>query len=287
MIRPPRLAERILHAALPRDERLEVLGDLAEAHAARAQEGRLGANLWYWAQVLMVPVWLTGLALGSTRVEAGDVRRTFRGLARSPGFTLVAVLSLGLGIGATTAISGALKALLFDTLPVDRPEELSLVYHSWPDEWDGGQYGSGNATDPRDGEQVASNVSYPAFRLAQKVAAPVELAGYAFIREMSVVIGDAPALAAGGMMVSGNYFSTLRLGMALGRPLTEDDDVLGGRNAVLSHSYWLRAFGGDPDVVGREVLLNGDPFRIVGVAQEDYVGLSPGGFFGPSEVNRS
>jgi predicted permease len=286
--RPPGLAERILSALLPSAEREEILGDLSEAYAARSAEGRRSAKLWYWTQVVLVPMWLVGSSVNATRIEGAHLRRAVRGLARSPGFTLVAVLSLGLGIGATTAISGALKALLFDTLPVDRPDELSLVYHTWPEVWEGGQYGSGNAVDPVDGADVASNVSYPAFRSAQQAVGDspdgTHLAGYAFVREMSVVIGDAPALAAGGMLVSGNYFETLRLGTALGRPLGEDDDVQGGRTAVISHSWWLRAFGGDPGVVGREVLLNGRPFTVVGVAQKGYVGLSPGGFFGPSDV---
>ncbi len=284
MTRPPRLAEWILHAMLPARRRDEVLGDLAEAHARRVASGRMGAHLWYASQVLLLPLWLLSASIRSTRIEGTHLRRAARSLARTPGFTVVAVLSLGLGIGATTAISGALEALIFETLPVDRPEELSLVYHSWPDEWEGGQYGSSNATDPSDGTALASNVSYPAFRAAQAAATGIDLAGYAFIREMSVVIGDAPALAAGGMLVSGNYFSTLGLEMTLGRALTEADETPGARTAVLSHSYWARAFAADPDVVGRELLLNGRPFTVVGVAQKDYIGLSPGGFFGPSDV---
>ncbi len=284
MRRPPRLAEWLLHLALPADQRDEVLGDLAEAHATRSTSSRLGADLWYAAQVVLVPLWLVGSALTSTRIEAVDLRRAARGLARTPGFTGVAVLSLGLGIGATTAMSGAVESLLFETLPVERPDELSLVYHTWPDDWEGGQYGSSNATAPTDGAALASNISYPAFRLAQAAAPTIDLAGYAFVREMSVVVGDAPALAAGGMLVSGNYFSTLGLSMTLGRALTDDDDTPGARSAVLSHSYWSRAFGADPGVIGTEVLLNGHPFTVVGVAQKGYVGLSPGGFFGPSEV---
>lgn len=127
MIRPPRLAERLLSAVLPNDDRDEILGDLAESYAVRAPHGLLSANVWYWAQVLMVPAWLLGSGFAALRVEPAEVNRTLRGLLRQPGFTLVAVLSLGLGIGATTAISGALHALLFVTLPVESPEELSLV----------------------------------------------------------------------------------------------------------------------------------------------------------------
>ncbi len=285
MSRPPRLAERLLHFFLPNDDRDEILGDLAETYTLRRERSLLSSTAWYWAQVFMLPAWILGAALGSFRFEAAEIKRAIRGLLSSPGFTLVAVLSLGLGVGVTTAISGALQALLFEKLPVERPEELSLVYHTWPEDWEGGQYGSSSSADPRDGANVHSNVSYPAFELAQRaMAGSAELAGYAFLREISVVAGDGPAMAAGGMLVSGNYVSTLRLGMALGRPLTEGDNVPGARSAVLSHSYWQRSFSGDPDIVGREVRLNGRPFEIVGVAKEGYIGLSPRGFFGPSDV---
>jgi len=285
MIRPPHIAERLLSTLLPMDDRDEVLGDLAESYALRASRNRLGARIWYWAQVLMVPAWLLGSGLTASRFEPAELRRTVRSLLRQPAFTIVAVLSLGLGIGATTAISGALHALLFVTLPVENPEELSLVYHGWPEEWEGSQYGSNQTTDPTDGRRVFSNVSYPVFAALQAEAGDaIDLAGYAFIREMSVVLGDTPALAAGGMLVSANYFSTLRLSMAVGRPLGEGDSDPAVRSAVLSHSYWMRGFGGDPEIVGREMLLNGRPFQIVGVASKGYVGLSPGGFFGPSDV---
>ena len=285
MIRPPRSAEKLLAALLPIDDRDEILGDLAESFVLRASRAPIRARVWYWMQVLMVPAWLLGSALASVRVEPAEFRRTLRGLVQQPAFTLVAVLSLGMGIGATTAISGALHALLFVTLPVENPQELSLVYHTWPEQWEGGQYGSSQTVDHTDGSTAFSNVSYPVFEAVRAEAGTaIDLAGFAFVREMSVVLGDAPAIAAGGMLVSGNYFSTLKLPMAMGRPLTEGDSDPTVRSAVLSHSYWLRAFGGDPDIVGRDMMLNGRPFRVVGVAARGYVGLSPGGFFGPSDV---
>ncbi len=112
----------------------------------------------------------------------------------------------------------------------------------------------------------SSATSYPVFESVRAAAGDaIDLAGFAFIREMSVVCGDAPALAAGGMLVSENCFWTLR---PPGRPLTEGNSDPGVRSAVLSHSYWQRAFGGDPGVVGREMMLNGRPFQIVGVTEK-------------------
>lgn len=286
MIRPPRLAEAVLTWLLPASQREEILGDLAEAHGRRAERGPAAAALWYWAQTLLVPGWLLLSSVGSLRPEWPEMRRTARSLVRAPGFTLVAVLSLGLGIGATTAISGAIRSLLFMNLPVDRPEELSLVYHTWPEEWERSQYGSSSTEDPVDGTSVVSNISWPAYEvLTGAVPEDAAVAAFAFVRELAVSTGDGPAQVAGGMMVSGNYFTTLRLETELGRGLTPADDQPGAPPVVvLSHSFWRSAYGADPSVLGRSVRLNGDPFTVVGVSGEGYVGLSPAGFFSATDL---
>ncbi len=284
--RPPRLAEALLRLLLPRERRDEVLGDLAEAWARRRARSRFGAAAWYAAQAVAVPVWLAAETVASTSWGAGDARRSLRTLWRTPRFTAAAVASLALGIGATTTIAGAADTILARPLPVERPDELALVYHSWPDRWEGGQYGSSQAVDPTDGLRLASNVSYPAFRALDEAASDaIQLAAYAFVRGMAVVDGDRPAVAAGGMVVSGDYFAALRVRAALGRTLTPDDDRAGAPPvAVLAHDFWRRTFAGDSAVVGRTLDLNGRPFQVVGVAQPGYAGLSPGGFFGPSDV---
>lgn len=286
MIRPPRLPETLLSALLPRDDRDEILGDLSEEFARRRSEAPVRAVLWYWLQIVLIPGWLLGAGARSLRMDAADVKRSIRGLVRTPAFTLVAVLSLGLGIGATAAIAGAIQALLLVSLPVEAPEELSLVYHSWPDEWEGGQYGSGSTEDPLGGRQLHSNISWPAWEALRAGTPPeVSVAAYTFVRELSVVRRDAPALAAGGMLVSGGYFETLSLGMHLGRPLTPVDEADGAAPVVvLSHDFWQRAFGGDASILGTTLRLNGRDFEVVGVSARGYVGLSPGGFFGPSDV---
>lgn len=286
MTRPPRLPERILSSLLPADDRDEILGDLSEAYSHRHTSSPASAAVWYWLQLLLVPAWLIRAAATSLRFDPAEVRRSVRSLIRAPGFTIVAVVSLGLGIGATAAIAGAINALLLVTLPVDSPEQLSLVYHSWPDEWDGGQYGSSSSEDLEGGRQLHSNISWPAYTTLHRAAGPdVAVSGYAFVRELSVVRGTDPALAAAGMLVTGDYFETLRLGVHLGRPLAATDDEVGAAPvAVLSHDFWQRAFGGDRSVVGESLRLNGTRFEVVGVAPAGYVGLSPGGFFGPSDV---
>jgi predicted permease len=215
-----------------------------------------------------------------------ELRHVLRGLRRSPGFTLVAILSLALGIGANMAMFGVVKALLLTPLPVDRPEELSLV--TWRSEARVkiSQHGSTSYTDPATGLSYASSLSFPLYRaLRENTPDGAQLFAFAFLRGVSVAVGDQPALLAGGALADGAYFSALRVGMSLGRPLTEADDVPDAPLvAVLSHAFWMRAFGGDPGIIGRTVRVNGNPAEVVGVTAAGFKGLSPGGFFPQTEI---
>ncbi len=215
-----------------------------------------------------------------------DLRQTVRTLARSPGFTFVAVLSLALGIGANTAMFGVVSTLLMTPLPVEAPEELAIV--AW--RHDGNprvsQSGTTSYEDPASGAQYRSSFSYSLYRaMRSELPAGVDLFGFTFLRAASVSIGDQPAFLAGGALVDGRYFAALRPEMALGRPIAEQDDAPDAPTvAVLSHAFWMRTFGGDPDVLGRVVRVNGAPAEIVGVTGEGFHGLSMGGFFPRTEI---
>ena len=220
------------------------------------------------------------LGLGS------DLRYTLRVLARSPGFTAVAVLSLALGIGATTAMFGVVKTLLLTPMPVEAPEELAIV--AWRTEAGPSisQNGTTSYEDPDGGPSWRSSFSYPLYE-ALRDAAPggADLFGFHFLRGVSLAVGDQPAFLAGGALADGRYFAALRPRMALGRPLTGADDVPDAPLVtVLSHSLWMRAFGGDPEVIGRTVRVNGNPAEVVGVTAEGFKGLSMGGFFPQTEI---
>jgi predicted permease len=215
-----------------------------------------------------------------------EIRYALRGLRRSPGFTVVAVLSLALGIGANMAMFGVVKSLLLTPLPVHAPRELSLV--TWRSDGDFriSQNGSTSYTDPSNGLRYRSNLTYPLYRALREAApAGADLFAFSFQRGMSVALGDQPALLAGGALADGAYFSTLGVGMTLGRPLTDADDDLGAPLvAVLSHSFWRRAFGGDPEIVGKIVRVNGQPAEVVGVTAAGFKGMSLGGFFPQTEI---
>ena len=215
-----------------------------------------------------------------------DLRYVLRVLRRSPGFCLVAVLSLAVGIGANVSMFGVVRTLLLRPLPVEAPEELKLVTWRRDGDFSISQIGSTNYEDPATGISYRSNLSYPGYQ-ALREASPdgASLFAFAFVRGVSVAFADQPPFLAGGTLADGRYFSSLRIPMALGRPLTEADDVAGGPvTAVLSHAFWMRAFGGDSDVIGRTVRVNGTPAEVVGVTGEGFRGLSMGGFFPQTDV---
>ena len=215
-----------------------------------------------------------------------DLKHVLRGLAASRTFTVVAILSLAIGIGANAAIYSVIRVLLLDPLPVRAPEELSLVYWHQPGKVQFSQMNSAGATDPASGLSLRSNYSYPIYESLRAAAPPgTSVFGFNFLRDVAVQFADQPAISAGGMLADGAYFPVLQPRMALGRALGEIDDVEGGPVAVvLSHGFWMRAFGGDPDIVGRTIRVNGVPADIVGVTAAEFRGLSKGGFFPQTEI---
>jgi hypothetical protein len=163
-----------------------------------------------------------------------SVRLTVRSLARTPLFTLTAVASLALGIGANTAIFSMMDRVLLRKLPVKSPEEIVFLY----------DYG------PRQGsissDEQGSPFSYPAFREMQ--AQQAAFTGLAGTRGTAANLSYKGAAVSGSAhMVSGNYFHLLGVGSALGRVLGEEDDksVGGHPVVVLAHAYWKSRFGAD------------------------------------------
>jgi predicted permease len=218
-----------------------------------------------------------------------EVRYAIRILSRAPGFTLVAILSLALGIGANTAVFTVVHATLMEPLPVGAPHELRLAY------WRTGtgfrnirQMNSDQYLDPASGQRYNSNYSYAIYRaFADAAGDSAAVFAFTFLRSANVAIDGNPTVA-GGMLVSGNYFRSLRVPMAMGREIRPEDDRPSAEQAVvLSHRFWRRAFGADPSAIGRSIRINGQPFVIVGVTGADYYGVSQGGFFPPADLTIS
>ena len=206
------------------------------------------------------------LTMGWVETLAQDLRYAVRSLRRSPGFTLVAVLSLAIGIGATTAIFTLVNVTLLKPLPFAAQERLAALY---------------DALTP--GVMTASDTvpfSYPRYALLRRSVPAFEDAA-AFAWDDMILSADDGGASAEQLrveQVSASYFPTLGVTALLGRTFLAAEDSSGGDPAVvlLSHGLWKRRFGADPAAVGRAVTLKGRPFTVVGVLPPDFAGLTGG-----------
>jgi hypothetical protein len=194
-----------------------------------------------------------------------DLRYALRSLRRSPGFTLVAVLTLALGIGANTAIFTVINTLLLRSLPVKSPDELVQVVVS-----------SGS---PRL-EYTFSYPFYDRLRDGRRSLSGLFAAGGVGLKDRLTVPneGNAEVEFVRAQPVSGNFFSVLGVPAMLGRTITEADDRPGNPQAVavISHSFWQQRFGGNMAVVGKTIRFDDVPFTIVGVTPPGFFGFQPG-----------
>jgi len=189
--------------------------------------------------------WLDGFA--------GDLRYALRGFRSTPGFVLVAILSLALGIGANTAIFTLIDAVVLKSLPVSHPEELVGV--------------------TRDSVNLFTNPLWEQIRDRQDMF------------DGLLAHGDAEFdLADGGEVrrvnaswISGDYFKTLGVRTVVGRPIVREDDQRGCPGVVmLSHAFFQSEFAGDKNAIGRKLSLDGHPFQIIGVVEPRFAGLNTG-----------
>jgi len=186
-----------------------------------------------------------------------DLKYAFRWLARSPGFALTAILSLGLGIGFNTAIFAVVDALLLRPLPVREPARLIDLY-----------------TSGADGDTFSTNSLPDLLDYRAQTSVFEDIVGYSPMFA-GVTHGDRGRLVL-GEVVTGNYFVTLGVGAKMGRTLLPSDDVEGAPRAiVLSHRYWRREFGGQASALGQPVRIRGQQFTIVGVLDDEFTGLVP------------
>jgi predicted permease len=205
-----------------------------------------------------------------------DCRFALRMLRKSPGFTSVAVLTLALGIGANTAIFSLIDAALLRSLPVRDPQQLVVFQwaaHNSPNTK--GQYSYMSCPANASGEQGCS-FSFPMFHQFQALKD-----AFSSVTALGADVGlnlrgNGPATFVRGELVSGDFFDTLGVGAAVGRTFGPSDDKPGAPAvAVLAYGYWQSAFGGDPSVAGKTILLNNIPVTIMGVVVKEFPGLDP------------
>ena len=184
-----------------------------------------------------------------------DIRYAIRGLLKRPGFTAIAVLTLALGIGANTAIFSVVNATLLRAIPVADPDRLVYVFNGPP--------GS-----------VFSYPDYAALRDQNNVFDGLIAWGGI---SASLNSNDQTDLATGAI-VTGNFFDVIGVRPQLGRVFSTDDDKVPGGHpvVVISQGLWQRRFAGDPNIIGRQLLLNGHTFTVIGVVPAGFNGLQLG-----------
>jgi predicted permease len=204
---------------------------------------------------------------------ARDVRFGARMLRKSPGFTVVAVLSLALGIGANTALFSVADSVLLSTLPVREPDQLVLfTWRAGTAFRTTGTSGYGDPDRPP-GTRGSSSFHYRIFETLRAQDGPLsDLTAFASMWNANVSV-DGEAEMTDGQYVAGNYFAMLGVSAAVGRMLSHADDAPGASPAaVISHRFWQTRFGEDPAVVGRQVVVNNVAFTIVGVTPPAFTG---------------
>src|SRR5215472_14650053 len=197
--------------------------------------------------------------VGAVDTAVRDFRFSLRALRRSPGFVAVSVMTLALGIGANTAIFSLLDQILLRLLPVKNPQQLVLLTmrgHHYGNNW------GGNA------------ISHPMFRDFQAHNEVFSGMFCRFPQSVSLTFGGQSELVH-AELVSGTYFSVLGVKTVLGRAFTPEDDRVpnGHPQVMLTYDYWRQRFGGDPEILGRSLIVNGHNMTVVGVAQQGFDGV--------------
>ena len=254
---PPRLAVSLLERALSRESRDPAVGDLDEQFRQEVlpRVGLTRARLWYWRQAFSLSA-----AYATERMRPQhpwsfrsksdtmrhDLRDALRTIVRSPGYSLITIAVLALGIGATSAIFSFVDGVLLRPLPYADPERIVIVWEKPP----GGTRNSVSTENFRDWQRQNDVFDV----MAASGGGGVTLSG------------TTEPMQVRGSRVSAGYFEIFGVRPALGRTFAADEDQPGkDKVAVITHRLWQRAFGGDPGIIGRSVTLNREPHTIVGI----------------------
>ncbi|HTX75641.1 MAG TPA: ABC transporter permease [Terracidiphilus sp.] len=194
-----------------------------------------------------------------------DLKHALRSLVESPGFTITAIVTLALGVGANTAVFSVMHAVLLRSLPVADPDRVVYLRTTAPP----------NGTGTIETAETFSYADYDALR--KQTGAMEALIAYVPLSasKVAVRIGTQPEEAEGDM-VSGAFFSGLGVRLQRGRGFTEGDEKDHAPTAVISNDYWTRRFARNPGVLGTTLYVNGDGFTIIGVAARGFDGLEAG-----------
>jgi putative ABC transport system permease protein len=257
-----RLCELVLRAAsplVPYDIRREWLREWrAEFAYAAARSARLNRRmpLASVARALGAIVHAAWLRWDRWRIEMiwQDIKHAVRTLMAKPGFTAVTLLTLAIGIGGTTAIFGAVNAVLLRPLPYPEPDQLMRVYR----------------TPLKEPEFIGGAVSPPDFTdWRHDNSTFAEMAAYD--NDSMTLTGSGAAEQIPTGEVTGGFFAVMGVTPLLGRVITTADDPMGSRDvAVLSHALWVRRFGASPSIIGQQLVIDGVSHEVIGVMPAGY-----------------
>jgi len=207
---------------------------------------------------------------------AQDLRYALRAIAAAPLFTITASLSLALGIGANTAIYSFMNAIMLRSLPVYQPDRLAIVEWHAPKRPGVVKGINGTAHRYQSKGTTSPNFPYHAWESLRAQNGVFDtLFAYTYVQNFNAIVNN-QADAVGGGFVSGNYFAGLGVPAVAGRLLAPEDDAKGAQPAVvLTYSYWQDRFNGDTSAIDRSILLNNQPFTIVGVSAPGFFGVDP------------
>ena len=260
--RGPRIARALLSLLIPADERTAVLRDIDEEFAEHVipARGARRARVWYWRQVigsirpaLAMRRRRSGLIEGSVR----DASFAFRALRRRPGLSAVAIATFALGIGANTAIFSVVDAIVLRPLPFPDPDRLVRIWSANP-------------------KGIPRNAMSPAdyFDLAEQATGPAGLAAVAaFTAGDSVTLREGEASRIVASSVSTNFFQTLGVLPATGRPMLPSDGAEGMAVAIVSDTFSRTHFNGQ--AVGRQMSIEGRSVTVIGVMPAPFAFPSP------------
>ncbi|MGE5204780.1 MAG: ADOP family duplicated permease [Chlamydiota bacterium] len=227
-------------------------GGMGEAEARRAARLELGS-----AEAIKEEVRSAGWE-NALETCAQDVRYALRTLRKSPGFTIVAVLTLALGIGANASLFSVVNTVLLRPLPFKNPSRLMMLYEGLP------QIGSPKIP-----------FSTPDFTMVRRGQKSFESVGAVQDKEFELSGHGEPDRIIGAR-VSASIFPMLGIAPALGRVFTPEEDAPGRNVAVLSYGLWQRRYGGRPDIVGQTIELDRQPYSVIGVMPRHFVFPLPG-----------
>ena len=270
---PPRLAAWLVDRILSSEESQRLLGDLGEEYTEFqcSQRGRWGADLWYWRQALG-SVWILrhrgrrasdnvrAMRTGGGGLDSilQDVRYAVRKLWTAPTFAAAAVLTLALGIGATTAIFSVVNTVLLRSLPYSEPQRILRA-------WD--------HTDDGDIQDFSFRVVE--YRELESHKEVFEAVGAEFPWSSTVLLPNQEPRQVQGRMLTPDFFRVFGTGPLLGR-MFGTEEIAGGDAfvALVSYAFWTRYLGADPAAVGRTLDFAGTSYTLIGVLPQDYQHIS-------------